>query len=151
MWLNECLKNVEQRDQPDTRGRTRADGLPQTNKIARDRARELELERDGAKPDGLTQTNEIASKSQRYMELSLMAKYRLMRQLERDGAKPDGLTQTSEISSKHRESIERGREEIWSYLDILGTDRLSYGLTELFLKLLSQLKKSYLEIEVMED
>ena len=39
----------------------------------------------------------------------------------------------------------REREEIWSYLDILGTrltDRQTNGLTELFLKLLSQLKRS---------
>ena len=41
------------------------------------------------------------------------------------GAKPDVLTQTSEIASKHRESIERGREEIWSYLDIMVTELLT--------------------------
>ena len=46
----------------------------------------------------------------------------------------------SVAASKQRESIERGREEIWSYLDILGTNRQTYGLTELFLKSLSRLK-----------
>ena len=89
----------------------------------------------GSMADGLTQTNEIASKSQR------------------DVAKPDDLTQTSETASKHREIVERCREEIelervresryiWSYLNILVTKLFTDGLTELFLKSLSQLKKN---------
>ena len=39
----------------------------------------------------------------------------------------DSPTYISEIASKHRESIERGREEVWSYLDIL----ISYRWTDL--------------------
>ena len=37
---------------------------------------------------------------------------------------------------------ERARKEIWSYLDNLMTDKQTNGMTELFLKSLSQLKTS---------
>ena len=69
--------------------------------------------------------------------------------LERDGAMADGLSQPKKIAGESYKERERAREEIQSYLDKLmtngQTDRQTDGLTELFLKSLSRLKKRKLE------
>ena len=172
-FIRDQQETRERQDQSETSVRLERDyrdmedGLSQSNKIAGESQRDVEiwrmayhsltrqLERYGDMEDGLSQSNKIAGESQRDMEIWRMAYHSLTRQLKRPKEREletrerardqiesqRDLERARERLERELETRERARQEIWSYLDILYTDRQTNGWTELFLKSLSRLKR----------